>query len=84
MGRTGRWLCAHSDPAGLWQHSGMIAWKSLGMAGHQTNTSVELPEWLPGASRDPTLVSQRALNPILSPQVLVMALQLSPGGCAGL
>lgn len=48
--RTWRWLCAHTDPAGLWQLSDSTAWKSFGVVGHQYNTSVELPEWSPKAT----------------------------------
>lgn len=61
--RRGRWLHAYTDPVGLWQLSDPTAWKSLGVVGQQSNTSVELPEWSPGVSRCPTSVSQRALNP---------------------
>lgn len=82
--RTGRWLHAHTDPVGLRQLSDPTAWKSLGLVGHQYTTSVELPEWSPGASMDPTSVSKGLLTPVLASPGLAMDLLVSPGGCAGL
>lgn len=49
--------------AGPWQLSDPTAWKSLGVVGHGSNKSVELPDWSPRVSRDPALVSRRAFHP---------------------
>lgn len=81
MTRTGRWLVANTDSAGLQQLSDPAAWKSLGVVGHQSITSVKLPEWSPPGT--PPRTPKGLLTPVLAPLGLAMAPLVSPGGCAG-